>query len=97
MFWRFLIRFFLLKKKSWEKIEKLPDEEGYIVVCITEKNNKLLNYVKELSGSYGLPVIKIENGIEMADEDFKVDRTVGPSEYLGYIHKANFEIGRAHV
>ena len=83
---------FLLKKKSWEKIEKLPDEEGYIVVCITEKNNKLLNYVKELSGSYGLPVIKIENGIEMADEDFKVDRTVGPSEYLGYIHKANFVV-----
>ena len=83
---------FLLKKKSWEKIEKLPDEGGYIVVCITEKNNKLLNYVKELSESYGLPVIKIENGIEMEDEDFKVDRTVGPSEYLGYIHKANFVV-----
>ena len=83
---------FLLKRKRWEKIEKLPDEEGYIVVCITEKNDKLLNYVKELSWSYELPVIKIENGIDMEDEGFKVDRTVGPSEYLGYIHKAKFVV-----
>lgn len=83
---------FLLKRKEWEKIERLPDREGYIVVFITEKNDELFEYAKELSKSRGLPVVEIESGINILDEDFELVYTAGPSEFLGLIHKADYVI-----
>ena len=83
---------FLLKKREWEKIERLPDKDGYIFVYITENNNMLLDYVKALAKNRGLSIIRIENGIEISDEDFITDYLAGPSEFLGYIHKADYVI-----
>ncbi len=83
---------FLLKRKEWQRIEKLPDREGYIVVFITEKNDELFEYAKELSKSRGLPVVEIGNGIDIAEKSFETVRTAGPQEFLGYIHKADYVI-----
>lgn len=83
---------FLLNKKKWQEIEKLPEEDPYIFLYVTEHNDKLLHYVKELSKKCGLSIIQFENGIELNEGDFSVDYTAGPSEFLGYIHKAEYII-----
>lgn len=83
---------FLLNKRKWQEIEKLPEEEGYIFLYVTESNDKLLRYVKKLSKKCGLSIIKMGNGTEPEEEGFSVDDTAGPSEFLGYIHKAGYII-----
>ena len=83
---------FLLEKKEWQRIEKLPEQEGYIVVCAVEKNRKLYDYAKDLAKSRGLSIIEITSGTEIAEESIGMDYTAGPSEVLGYIHKADYII-----
>lgn len=83
---------FLLKKEEWSEIEKLPDRKKYIIIYITENNDMLLEYAKEISTNCELSIIKIENGIKIADGNYEVDHTAGPSELLGYIHKADYVI-----
>ena len=83
---------FLLSKKTWEKIEQLPEKEHYIVVYITEKNEELTAYVKELSKKQGIEIIQIASDIDLTYEEFDQIYTAGPSEFLGYIHKADYVI-----
>lgn len=83
---------FLLKREEWENIEKLPEQEGYIVVFVTEKNEELFDYAKRLSKNRKLPIIEIESGADIADEAFDLVYTAGPQEFLGYIHKADYVI-----
>ena len=83
---------FLLKRKEWEDIEKLPEREGYILVFITEKNDELFDYAKRLSKNLKLPIVKIENSTGITDKAFDIVYTAGPPEFLGYIHKADYVI-----
>lgn len=83
---------FLLNKKEWEKIERLPDQDGYVVVYVTENNSMLSDYVKTLAKNHGLSIIRIENRIRISDEGLIVDYLAGPSEFLGYIHKADYVV-----
>lgn len=83
---------FLLKKRDWMDIEKLPDKAGYIFVYLTEKNDGLLRYVGELAKKKGLGIIKIKGGRDFAGINIVTDDTAGPSEFLGYLHKADYVI-----
>lgn len=84
---------FFLGKEEWEAVERLPDKEGYILVHMTEREQKIIDYVKALSKEKGLPVIELRtNTGGAAEEEFQVDYTAGPSEFLGYIHKADYVV-----
>ena len=83
---------FLLNKKEWEKIEKLPKKEEYILVYATEFNENLVDYAKKLSAMKGMQVIELRTGAGNTDADFTIDYTAGPSEFLGYIHKAAYVV-----
>ena len=83
---------FFLKKAEWEKVEKAPDRSGYIFVYITERNRNLSDYARKLSQDTGLPVLEVRTGQLGTQEDFSVDFTAGPAEFLGYIHKADYVV-----
>lgn len=83
---------FLLRKDDWKKIEKLPDNAGYIFVYITEKNDRLFRYAGELAKKKGLGIIRIKGGTDIAGINIVTDDTAGPSEFLGYLHKADYVI-----
>ncbi len=81
---------FLLKKKEWIKIENQPDIERYILVYATEFNSKLVDYAIKLSQDKGLRVVELKFNTDNITPDFLIDYTAGPSEFLGYIHKAEY-------
>lgn len=83
---------FLLRREEWERIEKVPKKEKYILVYATEFNEKLVNYAKKLSAVNGMQVIELRNGVGQTGDDFKIDYTAGPAEFLGYIHKAAYVV-----
>lgn len=83
---------FLLDQHAWQQIEKPPEREGYILVYTTEKNQDLVDYVRALSEEKGLPIVELRAGAGITDETFEVDRTAGPAEFLGYIHKADYVV-----
>lgn len=86
---------FFLERESWEKIEKTPDQKGYILVILTERNSELIDYVRELSGKTGLAVIEVSAGTWALGEGFPVDSSAGPSEFLGYIHEADYVVSNS--
>ena len=83
---------FLLKKEEWENIEKLPKREEYILVYVTEFNEKLVDYAKKLSDIKGIQVIELRTCIGKTSDEFMIEYTAGPSEFLGYIHKAAYVV-----
>lgn len=83
---------FLLKREEWERIEKLPEKEEYILVYATEFNEKLVDYAKKLSEAKGMQVVELRTRAGKTGDDFIVDYTAGPSEFLGYIHKAAYVV-----
>lgn len=84
---------FLLGKECWEAIEKLPDRQGYILVHMTEREPKIIDYAKKLSQDRNLPVIELRtNTGGVSEETFEIEYTAGPAEFLGYIHKADYII-----
>ncbi len=83
---------FLLKKDNWVAIEKLPDEVGYILVYMTERNDALIQCARELAKKKGLLIIKIKGGPEAVGVNLITDYTAGPSEFLGYVHKADYVV-----
>lgn len=83
---------FFLPKETWQKMERAPKQKGYIFVYITEKNQELTDYVKDLSKKTGLPVVETRTGRLGADDSFQVDYTTGPAEFLGYIHHADYVV-----
>jgi len=83
---------FLLKDKEWQKIEKVPEKEGYIFVYMTEDNNDLINYARELSKQKGLMIFKVKGGPDFDDVNILTDYVAGPAEFLGYIHKADYVV-----
>lgn len=89
---------FFLKRGSWQKIEKIPERAAnrrYILVYVTEPNQDMAEYVKGLSQETGLPVIEVRAGQQGMTAGFEVDFTAGPSELLGYIHKAEYVVSNS--
>ncbi len=84
---------FFLRKEQWKKVERTPDRDGYIFVYITERNQYLSAYAKKLSQDTGLRVLEVRTGqLGTQEEDFTMDFTAGPAEFLGYIHKAAYVV-----
>ncbi|MEZ3506028.1 MAG: polysaccharide pyruvyl transferase family protein [Lachnospiraceae bacterium] len=89
---------FLLEAKAWKKIEKVPVKKKYIFIYMTERNDKLVEYAKELSLKRGLEIIKVTDAVILSDKAIITDRIAGPSEFLGYIHQAEYVISNSfHV
>ncbi len=83
---------FLLEESEWHKIEKLPDKERYIFVYMTEYNDELVKFVKELSDKRGLQIIQARGGGNINGDNVTIDCVAGPAEFLGYIHKADYVV-----
>ena len=89
---------FFLKKESWQRIERIPEyaeKERYILVYVTEPNRTMSEYAKKLSAETGLSVIEVRAQRPGIDMGFEVDRAAGPSEFLGYIHKAEYVVSNS--
>lgn len=83
---------FFLDQRQWREMEILPREENYILVYDTEQNPLLRQYAKELASEKGMAVIELKPDRAHADPTFKTDICAGPSEFLGYIHKAGYVV-----
>lgn len=83
---------FFLSREQWEKAERTPDRSGYIFVYITEANQNLSAYARKLSRDTGRQVVEVRTGQLGTQEDFTVDFTAGPAEFLGYIHQAAYVV-----
>nr|WP_289765322.1 polysaccharide pyruvyl transferase family protein [uncultured Acetatifactor sp.] len=83
---------FFLGKEVWQKAEKAPGRKGYILVYVTESNEKMAEYARKLSREKNLPVIEVRAGQQGADKGFELDVTAGPAEFLGYIHQAEYVV-----
>ena len=86
---------FFLEKKDWRKVETEPEREGFIFLYITEKNEAMAEYARRLSHETGLPVVEVRATMIGADADFEVDHGAGPSEFLGYIDKADYVVSNS--
>lgn len=83
---------FLLQKEEWQKIEKQPDKKRYVFVYMTERNDTLLEYAKELAEREGLLILKIKDVSDFDGENVCKDNIAGPAEFIGYIHKADYVV-----
>ncbi len=83
---------FLPGKDEWEKIEKPPRREGYILLYATELDRDMIGYARELSENTGLKVVELRTNTGETDKSFLVDYTAGPAEFLGYIHRADYVV-----
>ncbi len=89
---------FFLKKEAWQRAERIPEKarEGrYIFLYVTEPNKTMSAYAEELKEETGLPVIEVRAGQQGTDAGFTVDYTAGPSEFLGYIHNAEYVVSNS--
>ena len=83
---------FFLGKEVWQEAERKPDRKGYILMYVTEGNEKMAEYAGILSGEKHLPVVEVRAGLQGADKGFELDVTAGPAEFLGYIHHAEYVV-----
>ena len=83
---------FFLGKEVWQGAERKPDRKGYILMYVTEGNEKMAEYAGILSGEKHLPVVEVRAGLQGADKGFELDVTAGPAEFLGYIHHAEYVV-----
>jgi len=86
---------FFLEKEEWRKIEIDPERRGFILLYITEKNDDMEEYARRLSCDIGLSVIEVRATMVGAYADFEVDHGAGPSEFLGYIDKADYVVSNS--
>lgn len=83
---------FLLEKKQWQKIEKLPRCEHYILIYAMEPNQKMYQYALQLSKEKGLKVIMLKSFGGTIVDGIEEVHTAGPAEFLGYIDLADYVI-----
>lgn len=83
---------FLLNRRKWKSIEKVPDLIRYIFVYMTEKNDDLIRYVRELSMKKKMLIVTLKNEEDIVGENIYIDDAAGPAEFLGYIHKADYVV-----
>jgi Polysaccharide pyruvyl transferase. len=83
---------FLLEKEQWQEIEKIREEDGYVLVYLTEENRELDDYAERLARKRNLAVIELGLNKRKTDMRWRTDYTAGPAEFLGYIHKADYVV-----
>ncbi|NBI64457.1 glycosyltransferase [Clostridiales bacterium] len=83
---------FLLNQENWKQIEVLPKRSGYILLYLTEPNEELISYIKNLSQDKSLPIVELKANAGVTDKSFEVEYTAGPAEFLGLIHKADYVV-----
>lgn len=83
---------FLLGKIDWQKVEKETGRENYVFVYMTESNGRLIDYAQKLAQRKGLMVVIIKSGTAGIDKNLIADSVAGPSEFLRYIHKADYVV-----
>ncbi|MGN1456642.1 MAG: polysaccharide pyruvyl transferase family protein [Acutalibacteraceae bacterium] len=82
----------LVSKKNWEDLCVFPKmKRKYILVYKITKADNLLVFAKALSKKTGLPIIYIPNDLKSGSIG-KLKLSVGPQEWLGYIHNAEYVI-----
>lgn len=86
---------FFLDREEWQKVEREPEQDRFIFLYITEPNRELAEYAGVLSEETGLPVVEVRAGQQGTGADFQVDRTAGPAEFLGYIHRADYVVSNS--
>lgn len=82
---------FLPGAEVWETIEKRPKRQGFILVYQVQDHPKLREFAEELSREKGLPVVQLQ-AYGNYENGFETDRTAGPSEFLGYLHQADYVV-----
>lgn len=84
---------FLLGREEWQQVEHPPAREGYILLCATERDPSLYDYAHRLSQEKNLPVVELRDIKEREEDDWvTVEYTAGPSEFLGWLHKAEYVV-----
>lgn len=81
-----------LPQEQWQEIETDVKENGFILFYETEQNPSMRAYASRLSADKNLKVIELKYRKVRHDKVFQVDYSAGPSEFLGYIHKAAYVI-----
>ncbi len=94
--WNVLDPVLLLGRAEWEKVSKRYTCEGAIVVCTTQPDELLLDYVRSLSKDSGRKIISLSrpsnlsghfrDGKAIPEIDVRIES--GPAEFLGYIRSA---------
>lgn len=83
----------LLEQKEWEKLGKLPQEQGYILFIYTEYNKKMIQYLYDLSVILKKKVIQLSMPWPGQDEDWiSIKIEGGPSEFIGYFQNASYVV-----
>lgn len=83
---------FLLERESWQQVEKVPDRKGYVLVYTAEWNKELQEYALALAKEKNLPAVILRASKWGEDVGFEADYISGPSEFLGYIHNADYVV-----
>ena len=83
---------FLIGREDWQRVERPPEREGFILLYATERDPALYDYARSLSQEKDLPVVQLEAAGGAGEEGFVVDRAAGPSEFLGYLHHADYVV-----
>lgn len=83
---------FLLEKRYWMDIQKLPEQKKYILVYQTEYNQELVDYTKKLAKETGLPVLELQMEMWKNGRNFLEEYTAGPAEFLGYVYQAAYVV-----
>ena len=82
----------LIEKRTWEDMIIKPKiKRKYILVYKITKADQLLLYAKKISRITGLPVVFIPNDLKDGIVG-QLKTNVGPLEWLGYIHEAEYII-----
>lgn len=84
---------FLLGREEWQRVERPPAREGFILLLATERDPSLYAYARRLSQEKSLPVVELRDIKEREEDDWvTVEYTAGPSEFLGWLHKAEYVV-----
>lgn len=83
----------LLEQKEWEKIGKLPQEQGYILFIYTEYNERMIQYLHDLSGEVQRKVVQISMPWSGQNRDWiHLEIKGGPSEFIGFFQNADYVV-----
>lgn len=81
----------LLERPEWERVEKLPQESGYILIYLTQYNEPLLRCAETLSAQLGRKIVSLSRHTSQEKGRIPGLETWGgggPAEFLGYLKNA---------
>lgn len=79
----------LVEKAHWEEIMIPPTTQGYVLIHYTEYNHELIQRALDHARQEKKKVISL-NVLPDCPEDVEIQYAIGPAEFLGYIHDADY-------